>query len=250
MGLRIAAALFALCLVSLGCGGYSGTLEKSGDLLWPERADLDKGSQLSGAERRMARIVYPLDTRLQSLIQAARTWEPGTEGADELAGLASRFPWISGALVVDPEGEVQRSRPEGREVRLALGDIVDKARQWRDRELHALYGKSRYGADTVLLTGLYSGGERSGYLLVPFDFSALAEHSPRAEELVAISRGHVLWPGDFGAAAERLAEADWDARLEDGAWGRCRVEDRRFYWLARYIGQQPFVYAVEIQGTD
>jgi len=125
--------------------------------------------------------------------------------------------------------------------------LVQRASQWRDRRLHAVYGKQRYGADVVVLKSLYTDGDHKGYLVVPFDFRSLADYSSRAEELIAVSGSCVLWPGRYVTASKRLAGTDWDVLLEDGVSGRHRVRDRRFLWMARYIGRDPFFYAVEIQ---
>ena len=95
MGLRVTALLIALCFVSTGCGFFSGTKHATEELVWPEEVELEQESGLDPAEKRMAGIVYPVDTRLQSLIQAVTIIEPSSEG--ELADLVSKFSWIVGA---------------------------------------------------------------------------------------------------------------------------------------------------------
>ena len=245
MGLRVTALLIALCFVSTGCGFFSGTKHATEELVWPEEVELEQESGLDPAEKRMAGIVYPVDTRLQSLIQAVTTLEPSSEG--ELADLVSKFPWVVGAAVVSPEAEIRLQRPEKEQIHLAVEELVQRASQWRDRRLHAVYGKQRYGADVVVLKSLYTDGDHKGYLVVPFDFRSLADYSSRSEELIAVGGDCVLWPGRYVTASERLAGTEWDALLEDGVSGRHSVGDRKFLWMARYIGREPFFYAVEIQ---
>ena len=250
MDLRTAAVLALLCLVSVGCGAYSEVKDVSSDLLWNEELQLEGKSELGPLEQRMARIVHPVDTRLQSLIEVVRTMEPENGGTPDLTGVVSDFAWVNGAAAVGLEGEVQQSRPENGDALPDLAEVTQKASEWDDRGLHALYGKSRYGADVVLLKGMHSGGQKTGYLVLSLDFAALVQDSPRAGELVAVSRDNVLWAGNYPKASQRLAETDWDARLESGVRGRRRVGDRDFMWMARYIGQEPFFYAVEIKGEN
>lgn len=250
MALRAVAVVVLLSLVCAGCGAFGGVKDASEEIIWSEEVDFQDQSGLDAAEQRMARIVYPVDTRLQSLIEAVRTLEP-TSGQDaDLEGLLAEFSWIRGTATIDADGEVRSSLPREDDPPAAIGDVVSKAEQWEDRELHALYGKDRYGADVVLLKGLYSGASRTGYLVAAFDFSSLMADFPQAEELVAVSRGRVLWPGRYDRASERLAETSWDDRLDGGAWGRRSVGDRVFFWMARYIGQEPFFYAVEVPRDD
>ncbi|MEF8824173.1 MAG: hypothetical protein V5B78_10690 [Desulfohalobiaceae bacterium] len=246
MDLRTAAVLALVCLASVGCGPFSGVKDVSTDLIWNKELQLEGKSELGPLEQRMARIVHPVDTRLQSLIEVVRTMEPENGDPPDLTGVVSDFTWVKGAAAVGLDGEVRESRPENGDASPALAEVTQKASEWDDRGLHALYGKSRYGADVVLLKGMYSGGEKTGYLVVSLDFSALVEDSPRARELVAVSRENVLWAGSYEKASERLAATDWEARLESGIRGRRRVGDRNFMWMARYIGQKPFFYAVEI----
>lgn len=250
MGLRTAAVLALVCLVSAGCGAYSGVKDASTDLIWNKELQLEGKSELSPLEQRMARIVHPVDTRLQSLIEAVRTMEPENGETPDLTGVVSDFAWVNGAAAVGLDGEVRESRPQNGDTLPALAEVTQKASEWDDRGLHALYGKSRYGADIVLLKGMYSGGEKTGYLVVSLDFSALVEDAPRASELVAVSRDNVFWAGSYEKASERLAATDWDERLESGVRGRRLVGDREFMWMARYIGPEPFFYAVEIKGEN
>lgn len=247
MDLRIAAVLTLVCLVSAGCGAVSGVKDVSQDLVWTREAKLDGKSELGPVDERMARIVYPVDTRLQSLIEAVRTMEPENGETPDLTGVVSDFPWIGGAAAIDLEGEVRESRPENGNGLPKLAEVTQKASKWDDRGLHALYGKSRYGADVVLLKGMYSGGRKTGYLVVTLNFSELMADFSRANELVAVSRENVLWAGSYESASERLAATDWDARLESGIRGRRRIGDSTFVWLARYIGREPFIYAIEIK---
>lgn len=245
MGLRVAVLLIAVCFVCTGCGVFSGTKDATEELIWPEEVELEQDSRLDPAEKRMAGIVYPVDTRLQSLIQAVTTLESSSEG--ELADLVSEFPWIAGAAVVSPEAEMRLQPPGKEQMQLALEKVVQRASQWRDRRLHAVYGKQRYGADVVVLKPLYADGAHKGYLVVPFDFRSLADFSSQSDELIAVSGSCVLWAGRYVTASKLLAGTEWDALLEDGVSGRQSVRDKRFLWMARYIGRDPFFYAVEIQ---
>lgn len=245
MGLRVTALLIALCLVGTGCGVFSGTKDATEDLIWSDEVELEQECGLGPAGKKMAGIVYPVDTRLESLIQAARTLEPSNQG--ELSNLVSKFPWIEGAALVSPDAEMRLQRPEKGQMQLALEKVVQRASQWRDRRLHAVYGKQLFGADVVVLKPLYTDGVHKGYLVVSFDFRSLADYSSRSEELIAVSGNYVLWPGRYVTASESLASTEWDALLEDGVSGRHTVRDRGFLWMARYIGREPFFYAVEIQ---
>ncbi len=250
MGLRTTVVLIVLCLVSAGCGGFKQVKETSEDIIWSEEIELEGESELNPAQQRMARIVYPVDTRLQSLIQAVRTMEPKKGEGAGFSDLLSEFPWVAGVAVVSPEGEIRASQPENDQGLPRLEKVVRQASQWDDRDLHALYGKSRFGMDAVLLEALYSSGRHTGYLVVSFDFSSLMERTSRRKELVAVSQGEVLWAGGYDGASKRLAQLEWDQRLESRAWGRCRVKEGMFLWMARYIGEEPFFYAVKIQGDS
>jgi hypothetical protein len=250
MGLRTTVVLIALCLVCAGCGGFKGIKRTSEDIVWSQELELDAGSELGSVEQRMARIVYPVDTRLQDLIQAFRTLERENGEGAGFAGLLSEFPWVASVAEVGLEGEVRSRQPDKEGALPGLEEVVREAGQWKDRKLHALYGKERFGRDVILVRAVYSGGEHTSYRVAAFDFSSLMQPSSRKEELVAVSQGSVLWAGEYDRASRGLAQEEWDQRLESHAYGRCRIGDRDFLWMARYIGQEPFFYATEIQRED
>lgn len=247
MGLRTTVVLIALCLVCVGCGGFKEVKEASEDLVWSQELELEGKSELGLVEQRMARIVYPVDTRLQSLVQAFRTLEQENGEGARFAGLVSEFPWVASVAVVGLEGEVRAREPKKEGVLPVVEEVVREAGQWEDRKLHALYGEERFGKDVVLVRAVYSGGQHTGYRVAAFDFSSLVERSSRKKELVAVSQGSVLWAGGYDRASRRLAQIPWDQRLESSASGRCRIGEREFLWMARYIGQEPFFYAIKIQ---
>ena len=77
--------------VRAGCGGFSEVKDVSQDLVWTEKVELEGKNTLTSVEQKMARLVYPVDTKLQSLIEAFRTMELENGDFPDLTGISSDF---------------------------------------------------------------------------------------------------------------------------------------------------------------
>jgi len=242
MRVTIVAFALILAIACAGCGTKDSGERFSPDKILSAEVDLElEGSQ--GPRDRMAEVVYPMDTRLRKLLQEVETFDP--QGEVTAREAFSGFSWLGEVAVVSLEGEVQRLYPEGSSGGSGWEELTDPSGKWQDRRLHSLYPESSSGT-VIVLRPIYTDGEMSQYLAVRFQFASLARTAPRSRELFALRPGRVLWPGKQKETSRRLAELKWDDFLEDRAFGRFRLEQRQYLWLARYIGRTPFFYAIEI----
>ena len=240
-------ALIVSLFLLAGCGTWKKAKEVYRGYVMPAEVELDKKSGLAEAEKRLARLSAPVDAELERLVRELQVLGgPGEQQA--FSGLSQEFPWVNEVLAVDVEGKVLRRHPEHPVKTLNVRQLAEQSRQWTDRSTHSLVVETPLGPEMVVLRPFHEDNEKQGYLIAHFDFRSLVNRSPGSDKLVVFTRDRVLWSGGFSQAPRQLLASNWDKFLEGGVTGELEVQAGRFFWLARYVGQEPLFYAVPVEG--
>jgi hypothetical protein len=240
--------VFLLSLLMLaGCGTWQKAKEAYRGYIMPAEVELDKDSGLERTEKRLARLSAPVDAELERLVREFQVLDPRS-GDQGLADLVDEFSWVNAVVAVDPQGNVLRRHPEHSVKTVDIQELAQQADTWTDRSMHSLVLQTALGPEMVLIKPFFQDNEKEGSLMAHFDLRSLVHRSPGPEGMVIFTQDRVLWPGDFTSAPEQLAASNWDAFLENGVTGEVEVEAGRFFWLARYVGQEPLFYAVPAEG--
>ena len=75
------------------------------------------------------------------------------------------------------------------------------------------------------------------------------QYSGSPENMVILSPQALLWPGKYDFAATPLAGVDWSEVVSKSSSGTCTNATGSFYYMVRYLGNLPLVFAVAESGT-
>jgi hypothetical protein len=156
-----------------------------------------------------------------------------------------KFPWISGVALVGGDGVVNARYPEYFAKEFDAGPLLEADSKQRPGTLRAYVQAGKATPEIYLGNPVYVGEEMRGIIVAHFDPAALASMSPDPGAFCMITPAGVVWPGRFGAAAGE----NWERVLQERSSGLTGGGDSAFFWITRYIGNLPLVYAVPANGV-
>lgn len=105
------------------------------------------------------------------------------------------------------------------------------------------------GPEVYVGVPVYSGTDFRGLVIAHFDIRALLPYSSRPADLMIAAPGQVMWPGRFDAQATPVASTDWSSAVTKDVYGTVANANGEFYWVSRYLGNLPLVFAVPEAGS-
>ncbi len=197
-------------------------------------------------EEKMALSLTPVDTRLSELLRhmGLLISIPDQAWMDQLF---VSFPWISGCVVSDMNGEILIRHPETGMKPLNIQPFVDAGQDFRDRKMRAWFDDTPLGPEIYAAVPVFNGNDLAGFVAVYFDMRNLVPASEAPGELVVVTRDMVQWAGDYQAEARELAGMPWDELLVDTMEGTDTIGGRDFIWMARFIGDKSMIYAIQAE---
>ncbi len=198
---------------------------------------------IDATELKLASLLIPLDVRLDALVRFldGRDSLPDESWVEELF---QRFPWVSGFMAVDMEGnELLREpaislKPIDPQPFVALGEA------WNDRAMRAVADDTPLGPEIYLAAPFFVDTVLRGVTVVHFDMRALVNFTSRPEELIVLTPTETLWAGGSDEHGMLLAKAPWQEILKSEDDGVLSAGGREFHWLVRYLGDLQIIYAV------
>ena len=247
-----------LCIVAVLALGACSTLENSwegtanlAESAWngtravvnPEpKIDYDAYHIEDPNERKLAAVFSPVDAVFSELMRfvSDRDTYPDQAWQDLLF---TRFPWIDGMMIVDDQGNVVERRPAVPLKRMS-SPLTFKA-VWRETFLKPVVDYPELGPELYLGTPYFKDTKFSGLIIVTFDPRTLFQFCPKPEDLIIIHPGGGVWSRGANVDEKAVLALPWAQMLDDDVHGRVDVGDKQYSWIARYVGQDPFVYATE-----
>jgi len=188
-----------------------------------------------------------IESHLTELERALETYDQSPTSED-MGRFLQRFPWLSGVVFIDPNGEVLTHQPD---ISLASFNFAPLAQMrgtsFRDRNLAGIIQKTELGDELFLGTPIFSSTEYLGMLVVHFDIRAMLQWCDEPDELIILTPSEVLWSGKFNFAKDAFKSIDWEKRLGKAVSGVCRNDEGRFAWLVRYAGECPLIFCTSAQ---
>ena len=247
-----------LCVVAVlalsACGslksGWEGTSELA-ESAWngtravinPEpEIDYDAYQIDDPNERKLAAVFTPVDAAFSELMRFVSDQDIYPDKAWQDL-LFTRFPWIDGLMVVDNKGNILERRPVVPLKRMS-SPLTFKA-VWRETFLKPVVDYPELGPEMYLGTPYFLDMKFSGLIIVTFDPRTLFRFCPRPEELIIIHPGGGIWADGAKVDDKAVLALPWKEMLADDVHGRVKVGDKEYTWIARYVGQDQFVYATE-----
>lgn len=226
--------------------------------------DLDTDSLGWEEERRLSRLMKPVDEPLQHMLQYldGRDMVPDSQW---LAQLFEENPWISGVIITDSFGNIQFQHPAssvkpvdvdaimamGMPAPLAEGEepLLDEdgepieIQPWNDHAMRGMVQDSTFGPEIYVAYPFYENNDFDGLTIVHFDPRNLLIYCPEPDELIILAGNQVLSGGSHEGAAAAMAAEDWEAILMDDTDGWFSDGATDFYWIGRTLGRFHMVYA-------
>jgi hypothetical protein len=258
--LKSYARYFSLLLVAVlwltGCSSYQPTknIWKSTKGFWntyvspPASVDYEEKGALSPQALAMTNSMMGLDLELSKLERVMMNADkPPTR--EWVTNLFASFPWLDGFAGVKYDGTVLGQEPATPLKQVDFIPLLYEDKKQSTRALRADVQNTPLGPEVLLAAPLYDGTDFLGVVAAYFDMRTLLQYSQSPENIVILSPQALLWPGKYDFAATPLAGVNWDEVTAKSSSGTCTNATGVFYYMVRYLGNLPLVFAVQQSGT-
>lgn len=251
------AALVGSALALTGCSSNQTVKNawKSTRSVWytyaspPATIDYDDKSGLDAHELLLTSAMLGVDMQLRELERVmVNADKPPT--SEWIAQLFARFPWLDGFAGVKADGSIIGQEPAAPVKPLDYTPLLEPDPKQHYRALRGIVQDTPMGPEVMLAVPLYDAEEFLGIVVTYFDLRNLVGYSADANELIVTSPQALLWQGQYQYEQTPLASVKWDEVLRSSVRGTLQEGDRTFYWMARYLGNQPLVFASCATGKD
>lgn len=247
--------LVLLIIVLCGCNAYQPTKNvwKTTKGLWntymspPASVDYEEKGNLSPQALALSTSMIGIDVELGKLERVMQNADkPPTR--EWLSGLFASFPWLSGFAGVKYDGTILGQEPANVLKELDFIPLLYEDKKQNSRALRADVQPSPLGPEVMLATPLYDSVDFLGIAVAYFDMRALMHYSEHPQDIVVLSPSALLWPGKYEFSATPLAGLDWSEIVKHSSAGTCTNTTGSFFYLVRYLGNLPLIFAVPEKG--
>lgn len=251
--LAVAALAGTLVLVG-GCSSLESSWKSTKKFYYtyinaPAVIDYEEKGSLSEAELRLATRMVGIDIQLEQLERYLQNADrPPTNESVNL--LFTGFPWLSGLVAIDPEGNVLAQEPPISMKNLDFSGIAKaEARGGEMRGIRGFVQDTPLGPEVMAGIPVYMDSEMRGMLVTHFDMRTLLSYTEGKEDLIVLAPEGVLWSGDIDVSSTPLADQDWASITRSSTQGTVSDHNGEFIWIVRFIGKQPLIFATPVKGT-
>ncbi|WP_165065754.1 hypothetical protein [Desulfovibrio sp. ZJ200] len=254
--LRCFLLLIAVAALAAGCSSYQPTKNawKSTKGFWntyvspPATVDYEEKGNLSPRALALTTSMLGIDVELGRLERVMLNADkPPTK--EWLADFFTAFPWINGFAGVKYDGTILGQEPATSLKELDFIPLLYEDKKQNSRALRGDVQNTPLGPEVMLAAPLYDGVDFLGIVAAYFDMRALMQYSDNPENLVILSPHALLWPGKYDFAATPLAGVNWSETVAKSSSGTCTNATGTFYYMVRYLGNLPLVFAVAESGA-
>ncbi|MFO7875246.1 MAG: hypothetical protein R6U55_01510 [Desulfovermiculus sp.] len=237
--------VFILGLTS--CQAWEKTKTIYRGAVFPAHIDVGAEPDVGEDVQRLAHVVTPVDLKLEELARSMQRVEETS--MQEAQALSSRFSWLNGVAALSPSGEILHQVPSQPIKEITFQEILDK-RPSQEAGLYLEVLDQDLGPELCVVKSLHNGNQVTGHVVAHFDPRTLFKQGPGSQTLLVLAQGDVLWSGVESAKEEKIQEKDWSKMLESKVQGDFDLENEKFVWLSRYVGESPLVYVTHVEKND
>lgn len=239
--------IFAFLLLShlAACSSMDSAWQYTRDAVDPNPSvDLAANTMDDPDEEFLAKQVTPVDMRILDLTRflSAQDAHPDPEWF-ELTMM--RFPWLDGVMTVDTEQKQLYQYPGASLKPLDPSALYNIDGEWVDQGVQMHIDYTELGPEMYIAKPMFSGTDWLGLLVVYFDPRVFFNFCPNPEDFVILDPKGDIWTVEATPDRVTLAQIPWPSILRDQVRGTVHIEGKSYTWLARYIGKQQIVYAVQ-----
>lgn len=249
-------ALLAAASLATACSSYQPTKNvwKTTKNFWytyvSPPADVDYGEKgdLSPRALALTTCMMGIDVELGKLERLMLNADkPPTR--EWLSTVFNEYPWINGVAGIKYDGTVIGQEPAASLKQIDYIPLLYEDKKQNSRALRADVQASALGPEVLLASPIYDGTAFLGLVAVHFDMRNLMRYAASPEDIVILSPHGLLWPGRFDYASTPLAGVRWDDAVQRSSSGTCSNQAGSFYYMVRYFGNLPLVFAVVESGN-
>lgn len=249
------AIIIIFILLVGGCTRYQPTKDvwKTTKGLWntyvspPANLNYDEKGDISPEGASLAKSMMPIDAQLSRLERVMQNADkPPTQAW--IDKFFSDFPWINGFAGVKYDGTILGQQPAESLKKLDFIPLLYEDKRQNSRALRADVELGPLGPEIMLATPLYDGVDFLGIVVAYFDMRSLMTYSKTPDDIVVLTPLALLWPGKYDFAATPLAGVDWAKTVRESHAGTCSNSHGSFYYIVRYLGNLPLIFAVPVKG--
>ena len=213
----------------------------------PARLNMDDRGDILDYQAALGTAVSDFDMRLQELERVLQNSDRNPDAA-WVTSITTRFPWLSGVALTDDTGTPRAKVPPVFPKPFEIGNLLDVDPKQQLKDLRAFVQSSDLGAEVYVGNPVYIGADFRGVIIVHFDPRALLARTGDPGKLVIAGPDGIIWPGLYEASSIPVANINWAEEVKQNTSGVVKNDLGAFYWVCRYIGNLPLIYAIRIQG--
>lgn len=213
----------------------------------PAGLNMDDKGDVENYQAVLGSAIADYDLQLQELERVLHNSDRNPDAA-WVTAITTRFPWLSGVVLTDEFGTPQAKVPPNFPKPFAAESLLEHDPKQRVKDLRAVVLNDPLGPEIYLGNPVYVGGEFRGVIITHFDPRVLLARTGDPAKVMIAAPGGIIWPGIYDAAATPMAKTDWEKLLREEHSGILKNDLGSFYWISRYLGNLPLVYAIRIQG--
>ncbi len=213
----------------------------------PAKLDMDDRGNVLDYESGLGSAIAEFDMQLQELERVLQNSDRQPD-AQWVATMTTRFPWLSGIALTDAEGVPQAKIPAVFPKPFVIGTLLEADPKQQLKDLRAFIQDDPQGPEIYVGNPVYSGADFRGVITVHFDPRVLLARTSDPTQVMLAGPDGIIWPAVYDAAATPIANVNWAEKVKSEVSGIERNELGAFYWICRYIGNLPLIYAIRIQG--
>lgn len=253
--LRYFFVVILCCLTLAGCrtpqvvkNAWKGTRSYYYEYLnTPAELDLENKGDALNYQAALGAAIADFDLQLQELERSLQNSDRRPD-ADWVESMTARFPWLSGIALTDDAGFPRAKVPLDFPKPFEIGSLIEVDEKQQLKDLRAYVHTHDLGPEIYLGNPVYVGADFRGVITVHFDPRVLLARTGDPAKVMIASPEGVIWPGHYDAAATPVAGVDWGEMVTKNYSGLIKNELGTFYWVCRYLGNLPLVYAIKTEG--
>lgn len=205
--------------------------------------DMDR-SDINSLEQSLAENIYPMDTQLTKMLRdlSVRDTFPSEQWMERIM---TDFNWLNGITVMDKERNILAVYPETGIKQLTFDPAFPRASELRQGRVMLSIEETPLGNEVLLVSSIFDNFELTGFIVVNFDPRSFINQSVNPDDIILISQDKVVWTGKFEHHTQTLNEMNWEEMLTRKISGKVQVNEDRFFWLARAVGEDWLIYLVK-----
>lgn len=214
----------------------------------PATLNMDDKGNILDHQAEMGSAIAGFDMQLMQLERVLQNSDRNPDAA-WVTSLTTRFPWLSAVALTDDVGDPRAMVPPDFPKGFEIGTLLEVDAKQQIKDLRAFVQEHHLGPEIYIGNPVYVGAEFKGVITVHFDPRALLARAGDPAKIVIAAPGGILWPGLYAAESTPVAGVDWGEEVRKNSCGIVRNDLGAFYWVSRYLGNLPLIYAVRVEGN-